>query len=190
MTERKHILKIRDLSVSFRTANGIVKAVRGLNMDVYKGETVAIVGESGSGKSVTVKEVMGIHASNESIGGGSIEFTYEDAGCEKTVDLLKTSPHFMQNRLKGKHIAMVFQDPMTSLDPTMPIGKQIMEGMMPPPAPQTGGSTEALGRTAPPRWHQRAGTAAEKLSAPALRRDASACRDCHCTVLQSGPPDL
>ncbi|MCY1713513.1 ABC transporter ATP-binding protein [Caproiciproducens galactitolivorans] len=130
MSERKQILKIRDLSVSFHTANGLVRAVRGLNMDVYKGETVAIVGESGSGKSVTVKEVMGIHTPNEVIEGGSIAFTYDSGSGEKTVDLLTISPHFMQNQLKGKHIAMVFQDPMTSLDPTMTIGKQLMEGMM------------------------------------------------------------
>ncbi|MDP4109837.1 MAG: ABC transporter ATP-binding protein [Bacillota bacterium] len=131
MPNREQILKIRDLSVSFTTANGIVKAVRGFNMDVYKGETVAIVGESGSGKSVTVKEIMGIHAPNEIIGGGSIEFTYSgDTGGKKTVDLLKMNPREIQNTLKGKHIAMVFQDPMTSLDPTMNIGRQLAEGMV------------------------------------------------------------
>ena len=131
MSEREQILKIRDLSVSFLTANGTVSAVRKLDMDVYKGETVAIVGESGSGKSVTVKEIMGIHAPNEIIESGSIEFTYsDDKNVKKTVDLLKVKPREMQNHLKGKHIAMVFQDPMTSLDPTMNIGKQLVESVM------------------------------------------------------------
>ena len=131
MPEREQILKIRGLSVSFRTANGTVQAVRGLDMDVFKGETVAVVGESGSGKSVTVKEVMGIHAPNEVIDGGTVEFTYSDPqGGKRTVDLLKIRPREMQRRLKGKHIAMVFQDPMTSLDPTMNIGRQLTEGMM------------------------------------------------------------
>ena len=130
MSKREQILKIRDLSISFQTAAGLVRAVRKLDMDVYKGETVAIVGESGSGKSVTVKKVMGIHAQNEIIEGGSVEFTYnDDHGRNKTVDLLKINPREMQNSLKGKHIAMVFQDPMSSLDPTMNIGKQLAEGM-------------------------------------------------------------
>lgn len=131
MDDRKQVLKIRDLSVSFTTANGTVKAVRGVNMDVFKGETVAIVGESGSGKSVSVKQVMGIHSGNEKINSGFIEFTYSDEHrTEKTVDLLKISKSEMQSNIKGKHIAMVFQDPMTSLDPTMTIENQICEGMM------------------------------------------------------------
>ena len=67
MNERKHVLKIRGLDVSFKTAAGMVHAVRGVDLDLFEGETLAIVGESGSGKSVTVKTVMGIRASNETL---------------------------------------------------------------------------------------------------------------------------
>jgi len=130
MEERKKILRMRNLTVSFKTEEGIVRAVRGVDLDLYKGETVAIVGESGSGKSVTVKAIMGILSSNQVIDDGSLEYTYDDNGTEKTVDLLKLSKKQMTRDIKGKHIAMIFQDPMTSLDPTMQIGKQIMEGMI------------------------------------------------------------
>jgi oligopeptide transport system ATP-binding protein len=129
---RTPILKIRDLSVSFKTQAGMVNAVRGVNFDLYKGETVAIVGESGCGKSVTVKAIMGILSSNQVINSGSIEYTFfdKDTGKERTVDLVKMNRRELQTRIKGRQIAMVFQDPMTSLNPTMTIGKQIMEGPM------------------------------------------------------------
>lgn len=129
MDEKKHVLKIRGLNVSFKTSAGVVNAVRGVDLDLFEGETLAIVGESGSGKSVTVKTVMGIRASNETVNAGSVEFTYRNGEKEVTEDLVKLSAKEMRQRIKGKRIAMVFQDPMTSLDPTMTIGKQIMEGM-------------------------------------------------------------
>ena len=78
MAEREKILEVRDLNISFRTDSGIVNAIRGVNLDLYKGETIAIVGESGSGKSVTTKAIMGIMAGNGSIDGGSINYTWTD----------------------------------------------------------------------------------------------------------------
>lgn len=129
MEQHESVLKIRDLSISFKTSAGLVNAVRGVNLDLNKGETVAIVGESGSGKSVSVKSIMGIQASNQIVNSGTIEFTYEEDGKKVTEDLLKLKPKQMRQKIKGQRIAMVFQDPMTSLDPTMIIGKQLCEGM-------------------------------------------------------------
>lgn len=127
---RQQVLKMRDLKVSFKTANGIVHAVRGVNLDIYRGETVAIVGESGSGKTVTVKQIMGIRSHNEIVESGTIEFTYTaDNGSIKTVDLMKLSNRELTS-LKGCHIAMVFQDPLTSLDPTMTIERQLAESIV------------------------------------------------------------
>jgi len=127
--EKKKILQIEDLSISFQTSAGEVNVIRGMNLSLYKGETVAIVGESGSGKSVTVKAIMGILSSNGKINSGSIHFTYDRDGQEVNQDLLKLSKHEIRKRINGKRIAMVFQDPMTSLNPTMSVGAQIMEGM-------------------------------------------------------------
>ena len=124
------VLYIRDLNISFQTAYGIVRAIRGVRLDLFKGETIAIVGESGSGKSVTVKTIMGILDSNGMIDSGQIIYRYtDDDGNQQEVDLVKMPQKEIRYKLCGKHIAMVFQDPMTSLDPTMTIGNQIMEPM-------------------------------------------------------------
>ena len=125
---KDRVLSIRDLQISFKTNYGTVKAIRGVRLDLFKGETVAIVGESGSGKSVTVKTIMGILDSNGKIDTGSIIYTYRDEeGNQTQYDLVSMSQQEIRYKLCGKHIAMVFQDPMTSLNPTMTIGKQIME---------------------------------------------------------------
>lgn len=128
--EKKKILSIKDLSISFKTSAGEVNVIRGMNLSLYKGETVAIVGESGSGKSVTVKAIMGILSGNGKINSGSIRFTYKNGEEEVEEDILKLSKKEIRRRINGKRIAMVFQDPMTSLNPTMTIGAQIMEGMI------------------------------------------------------------
>ncbi len=124
------VLSIRDLSISFKTSAGMVNAIRGVNLDLYRGETLAIVGESGSGKSVTMKAAMGILSSNGEVNSGSIDFTYYRDNEKVQVDILKLSKKEMRKRINGKRIAMIFQDPMTSLNPTMTIGAQIMEGMI------------------------------------------------------------
>ncbi|WP_305019190.1 ABC transporter ATP-binding protein [Lactobacillus sp. ESL0261] len=127
MTET--VLEIKNLQVAYHTDHGEVQAVRGISYQVKKGETVALVGESGCGKSASVKPIMGEKEANQIIKSGEINFTYQTENGPQTVNLLKISPKIMQNRIKGKEIAMVFQDPMTSLDPTMKINKQIAEAV-------------------------------------------------------------
>ncbi|MBI0033407.1 ABC transporter ATP-binding protein [Lactobacillus sp. M0396] len=127
MTET--VLEIKNLQVAYHTDHGEVQAVRGISYQVKKGETVALVGESGCGKSASVKPIMGEKEANQIIKSGEINFTYQTENGLQTVNLLKISPKIMQNRIKGKEIAMVFQDPMTSLDPTMKINKQIAEAV-------------------------------------------------------------
>ena len=125
------ILSVKDLSISFKTTAGIVNAIRGVNFDLRRGETVAIVGESGSGKSVTTKAVMGILAKNATVNSGTI--TYRSMNNDNSIteyDILNMQEKEVRKQINGKKIAMIFQDPMTSLDPTMNIGKQIVEGMM------------------------------------------------------------
>ena len=125
------VLRIEDLDISFRTSAGSVHAIRGVNFELRRGETVAIVGESGSGKSVTMKAAMGLLDANATMNRGKILYAYKGPdGDETPVDLLKMSKKELRQTINGQRIAMVFQDPMTSLDPTMTIGKQIMEGML------------------------------------------------------------
>ena len=126
----KAILEVKDLDVSFRTNAGVIHAIRGVNLDLQKGETVAIVGESGSGKSVTMKAVTGLLDVNGTVNRGQVLYRCVENGKEEIVDLLSLPKKELRRRINGRHIAMVFQDPMTSLDPTMPVGKQIMESML------------------------------------------------------------
>lgn len=112
------LLEVKNLCVNFGTYGGEVQAVRGVTFDLHKGETLAIVGESGSGKSVACKTIMRILSANGFIKDGEILF--------ENRDLTKLSEREME-KVRGKDIAMIFQDPMTSLNPTMTIGKQIME---------------------------------------------------------------
>ena len=114
-------LQVKDLTISFRTSNGKVQAVRGIDFDLHKGETLAIVGESGSGKSVTSKAVLGILAGNSIVEGGEIVYDGKD--------LLKISEEDF-HRIRGDKIAMIFQDPMSSLNPIVRIGKQLTEAMI------------------------------------------------------------
>ena len=91
-SKEDRVLSVRDLNISFETTNGKVNAIRGVRMDLFKGETIAIVGESGSGKSVTVKTIMGILASNGKIESGKIDYTFtNEKGEKETVDMTKLS---------------------------------------------------------------------------------------------------
>lgn len=114
-------LEVKDLIISFRTQNGKVQAVRDIGFELYKGETLAIVGESGSGKSVTTRAVMGILAGNAIVESGEIIYDGKD--------LLKISEEEMV-KLRGDKIAMIFQDPLSSLNPIMKVGKQLTEAML------------------------------------------------------------
>jgi oligopeptide transport system ATP-binding protein len=109
------VLSIRDLHVRFRTADGVLHAVRGIDLDVGAGETVAIVGESGSGKSQAMMAAMGLVAAN-GWAEGSVRYRGEE--------LMGLPPRAL-NRYRGSRLAMIFQEPMTSLDPLYRIGRQI-----------------------------------------------------------------
>ncbi|HEY8364054.1 MAG TPA: oligopeptide/dipeptide ABC transporter ATP-binding protein [Haloplasmataceae bacterium] len=114
-------LEVKNLQISFRTYGGILKAVRDISFDLYKGEVLAIVGESGSGKSVTSKAIIGILAGNAIIEGGEILYDGQD--------LLKISEDDF-HKIRGDKIAMIFQDPLSSLNPIMRIGRQLTEAML------------------------------------------------------------
>ena len=120
--ENKEIkLAVRDLVISFKTAAGNVQAVRDISFDLYKGETLAIVGESGSGKSVTTRAILGILAANAIKEGGEIIYDGQD--------LMKIEEEGF-HKIRGDKVAMIFQDPLSSLNPIMRIGKQMTEAMI------------------------------------------------------------
>src|SRR5688572_16025147 len=115
------VLEVRDLRTSFRTDDGVVKAVDGISFSVEKGKTLGIVGESGCGKSVTCLSIMGLNNKRSAISSGEALFKGED--------LLKMSSRRLRD-LRGNDVAMIFQDPMTSLNPVHSIGKQLVEAVL------------------------------------------------------------
>lgn len=114
------ILKVRDVAISFKTQYGILHATRGVDFDLYKGETLAIVGESGSGKSVTARAIMGLLAANSIYESGTIMYDGQD---------LLQIPEEDFHKVRGSKISMIFQDPMSSLNPIMRVGDQIAEAL-------------------------------------------------------------
>ena len=118
---KEKVLSVNNLVINFKTDNGILKAVRNVSFDLYQGETLCIVGESGSGKSVTSKAIMGILANNAIIADGNIIYRGEN--------LLEVSEDEFY-KIRGHKIGMIFQDPLSSLNPIVKIGKQITEAML------------------------------------------------------------
>ena len=119
MEDKKIILSVKDLVIKFRLRGDVLTAIRGASLDIYEGESLTIVGESGSGKSVFTKSFMGLIDGNGWIDSGSIIFEGEEISkYKREKDWLK---------IRGKKIAMVFQDPMTSLNPLKTVGKQVQE---------------------------------------------------------------
>ena len=116
-----NILQVNHLSVSFRTPDGILQAVRDVSFGLKPGQTLAIVGESGSGKSVTSKAILGILSGNAMVDAGQILYDGRD--------LLQLDEQALC-ALRGDDLAMIFQDPLSSLDPIVKIGKQITEAML------------------------------------------------------------
>lgn len=121
-SDMKKVLEVNNLSVSFRTYGGEVQAVRDVNFELHEGETLAIVGESGSGKSVTVQSIMRLLSMPPAeFKSGSILMNGEDIVAKSEKEMEK---------VRGQEMGMIFQDPMTSLNPTMKVGRQITEGLI------------------------------------------------------------
>ena len=119
--DREVVLQVEDLQVVFKTYGGSVQAVRGASFNLYKGETLAIVGESGCGKSVTSNAIMGlVPPPPGTVSAKTIKFKNKDLACMSKKDY---------RAIQGKDISMIFQDPMTALNPTLTIGEQLTEGL-------------------------------------------------------------
>ena len=115
------ILSVRDLDIKFNLRGRVLNAIRGISLDLYQGESLAIVGESGSGKSVFTKTFMGLLDQNGMIAGGEILYNGQDLATFRT--------ERQWRQIRGREIAMVLQDPMTSLNPLKTIGSQIGEAI-------------------------------------------------------------
>ena len=127
MNENDCILSVRGLDIRFNLRGRVLHAIRGIDLDLYRGEVLAVVGESGSGKSVFTKSFMGLLDTNGSITGGTIDY-YPTPGAEPVrLSGLKTEKDWL--RIRGREIAMIMQDPMTSLNPLKTIGDQILEAV-------------------------------------------------------------
>ena len=140
MSEKEKILSIQDLSVRFNLRGRVLHAIRGLSLDVYKGESLAIVGESGCGKSVLNKNLIGLLDNNGFIDGGSIRYyglkkdaarpeLYGEDENGQYADLTKFKKEKDWLKIRGKEVCMILQDPMTSLNPLKTIGAQIAEAI-------------------------------------------------------------
>ncbi|MEG3135852.1 ABC transporter ATP-binding protein [Rouxiella sp. T17] len=125
-SRNRPILQVKDLSVSFHGRQGKTQALKGVSFSINKGEVVAVVGESGSGKSVTSLSIMGLLADTAKIDGGSIDFTTRNGAKHS---LAKMGPD-ARRKLRGQEMSMIFQEPMTSLNPVLRVGDQLTEGLI------------------------------------------------------------
>ena len=122
------MLTVEDLEIKFELRGKTLNAIRGISLDVYKGEILAIVGESGSGKSVFTKSFMGLLDQNGKVTKGKTVYFGADDG--KPIELTKLKKEKEWYKIRGHEIAMIMQDPMTSLNPLKTIGAQIMEAVL------------------------------------------------------------
>ena len=127
MEKNQLILSVKGLNIQFNLRGKVLHAIRGIDLDIYHGEVLAIVGESGSGKSVFTKSFMGLLDANGSITSGTIDYFGADDGKPIRLSDLKKEKDWL--RVRGHEIAMIMQDPMTSLNPLKTIGDQIMEAV-------------------------------------------------------------
>jgi oligopeptide transport system ATP-binding protein len=140
--KQEKILEVNDLDIKFELRGKILHAIRGISLDLYKGEILSIVGESGSGKSVFTKSFMGLLERNGYVDGGKAVYYGADDGKEVELTAVKREKDWL--RIRGHEIAMIMQDPMTSLNPLKTIGVQIMEAVL---LHQNVGRSEAKKRT-------------------------------------------
>lgn len=125
MQEKEYILRVQDLKTDFKVGRKTVHAVHGVTFDVQRGKTLCIVGESGCGKSVTAHSIMQLLPPNGMIAGGSIAYYTQSGGCEKLSEYKRNGSRM--RAIRGKEISMIFQDPMSTLNPVYTVGSQIME---------------------------------------------------------------
>ena len=125
MQEKEYILRVQDLKTDFKVGRKTVHAVNGVTFDVRRGKTLCIVGESGCGKSVTAHSIMQLLPPNGAIAGGSISYYTQSGACEMLSDYKRDGSRI--RAIRGKEISMIFQDPMSTLNPVYTVGSQIME---------------------------------------------------------------
>ena len=169
------LLEVENLQTHFGTPDGVVRAVEGLSFHIDAGETLGIVGESGCGKSVTSMSILRLIQEPPGKIAGRISFEGRD--------LLQVSEQEMRG-IRGNAISMIFQEPMTSLNPVLTVGKQIGETVRSAPGDERAGRRSESGRDADAGRHSRAGAACPRVSAPVIGRHAAARDDRHGAGLQ------
>ena len=174
------LIEVEDLRIDLNYRSSHVAAVEGVSFRIDRGETFGLVGESGCGKSITALALIGLLRPPLSIGAGAIRFDGRE---------IQSLPAAEQRALRGNRIAMIFQEPMTALNPVSPVGRQIAEMFVLHQGKDWRRSQPAGGRGAGERPHPRPRAAGEGLPAPALGRHAPARDDRHRARLRAGSSD-